>query len=254
MAPDPINPVLDDIYASGTVRDAVGNERPAFPTSLSHADGKTLYDLVRNENVQRSLEIGMALGVSSLFILQALRENGGVRHIAIDPFQREWFNNIGPLNVERAGFGDLFRFLPESSHTGLARLIGEGAHFDFIFIDGNHRFEHTLVDFFLSERLLRTGGHVMLHDPWLRSVRKAAAFILRNRADAFEPAAKYLDPPPSARSRALRLARFAWNHPLELATGLALAPYNHRNCFVFRKTADHDEQYFAEHWDDYRSF
>ena len=54
----------------------------------------------------------------------------------------------------------------------LTRLCAEGERIDFAFIDGNHRFDYTLVDFFYIDKMLRLGGHVAFDDLWIASVRK----------------------------------------------------------------------------------
>ena len=36
--------------------------------------------------------------------------------------------------------------------------------FDFIFIDGWHTFDYTLVDMFYADRLLRIGGYLLIDD------------------------------------------------------------------------------------------
>jgi hypothetical protein len=53
---------------------------------------------------------------------------------------------------------------------------------DFAFIDGWHTFDHTLVDFFLTDKILRKGGILALDDTNWDSVRKVSMFILRNRS------------------------------------------------------------------------
>jgi predicted O-methyltransferase YrrM len=68
----------------------------------------------------------------------------------------------------------------QSIHA-LSDLIRRGEKFDFIYIDGNHRFDDVIVDFYLSDQLLRLGGLIVLDDKWMPSVQTAASFILHNR-------------------------------------------------------------------------
>ena len=70
-----MHPLIESIYETKHVEDADGNRYEAFPASISYEDGMALYNVVRHGDAKRTLEVGMAFGVSSLFILQALDEN-----------------------------------------------------------------------------------------------------------------------------------------------------------------------------------
>jgi predicted O-methyltransferase YrrM len=248
------NPILRQIYEEGFVEERDGTRRDAFPVSLTRQDGVWQYDIVRETRVQRTLEIGMALGASSLFICQGLVDNGGGHHTAIDPFQEKWFDSIGALNVERAGYADMFRLIEQPSFRALPMLMEEDVRFDYVFIDGNHRFEHTLVDFFLAERLLDVGGYVVFHDPWLPAVRKVLAYLFQNRMDAFELDVRFARTPVSLPVGLAKLAGYAWKHPRDLGVAREFARKRFYNFCVFRKTADTDEEEFSRQWDQYRAF
>lgn len=140
-----------------------------------------LYNLVKKRRPARTLEIGMAYAASTLFICEALRENGGGRHIAMDPFQDSSYKNIGVLNLKRAGFDSVVTFYNEESHRVLPRLLEQGSRFDFAFIDGDHLFDSVLLDFYYVDKMLEQGGLVMFHDMDMPSVRKAVSFVLRNK-------------------------------------------------------------------------
>jgi Methyltransferase domain len=53
-------------------------------------------------------------------------------------------------------------------------------NFDFMYIDGNHKFDDVIVDFHLSDQLLRPGGLAVFDDMWMNSVRSATNFIVNN--------------------------------------------------------------------------
>ena len=58
--------------------------------------------------------------------------------------------------------------------------------FEFIFFDGNHRFDDALVDFTLSAEVCPLDGYVVLDDMWMPSIQRTASFIRRNREDFVE--------------------------------------------------------------------
>ena len=170
--------LLDRIYASGTVEDAAGGQHPAFPEAMPREHAEELSRVVRDEGASSTLETGMAYGVSTVAIASA---HSG-EHVAIDPHQRTSWRGVGLLNVERAGLDERVRLVEEPSEAALPRLAAEGLELDLALLDGLHLFDHTLVDFFHADRMLRVGGIVVFHDTWMPAVQQAASYVLTNRA------------------------------------------------------------------------
>jgi len=176
-----MNSVIDKIYDTGYVEDSEGNSVKAFPTSIDYGVGRALYEIVQRTKARNTLEIGMAYGLSALFICQAHHDNGEGRHTAVDPGERSYWKSIGLLNIQRASLEKNFRFYELPAHEILPQLLSQKEYFDLIFIDGAHLFDYTLVDFFYADKLLSSNGYVILHDLWMPSVRKVLAFVLRNK-------------------------------------------------------------------------
>lgn len=177
-----MNSVIKQIYSSGYVEDAQGNKLPHGSSPVTFETGQMLYDFIRAARPAATLEIGMAYGLSALFICQAHCDNGAGHHTSIDPFEQEVYKSIGLLNLERADLRSLLRFFNAPSHEVLPQFCTQGERFDFAFIDGSHFFDYVLVDFFYIDRLLDIGGHIAFDDLWMPGVRKAISFILRNRS------------------------------------------------------------------------
>lgn len=184
-----IHPLIDQIYETGKVQDAQGNAFDVYPHSVEPERGRRLYQTVRDSRATRTLEIGMAYGLSTLHICQALQDNGGGVHVAIDPFQHkgaadgshDHYRGVGVANVERAGFADMVTHIEEKSYLALPQLVNAEAQFDFVYIDGMHLFDYALVDFFYADALIEVGGHIAMDDLWMESQQWALAFILKNR-------------------------------------------------------------------------
>jgi predicted O-methyltransferase YrrM len=149
---------------------------PYRSTAISKAEAQFIHDLVGKLKPGATLEVGMGIGGSAVAILSA----SDAPHIAMDPLQHE-YENLGIRNVEKQGLAPRLRFLPEYSHAALPRLLAEGAKVDFAFIDGGHRFDDIFIDFYYVELLLNEGGHVLLHDAWMRSTQTVAAWVRRNK-------------------------------------------------------------------------
>jgi predicted O-methyltransferase YrrM len=191
-----------------------------------------LYDFVRLMKPGKTLETGMARGKSTLSICQAHRSNGAGCHIAIDPWQEEKFNSMGLANIERANLKDILRFYQGPSDEVLPQLCAQGEQIDFAFIDGNHRFQYTLLDFFYIDKMLNVGGHIAFDDLWLPAVRKVVSFILKNTPY------KLVRPPSNPNTpvgkRLLRLGRRILQNPLGRDWALKLVP---QNVAILQKTA-----------------
>jgi predicted O-methyltransferase YrrM len=176
-----MNTLIERIYQTGVVEDPDGGSVRPFPTSVSRVTGALLYDLVSKEGLHRTLEVGMAFGLSTLFICQAHRDKGLGSHTAIDPQQGSRYRGIGLSNVRKAGLEGHLTFHEAPSFEVLPALCRAEEVYDLAFIDGRHVFDYVLVDFFYIDKLLRVGGYVVFDDLWLPQVRKVISFVLRNR-------------------------------------------------------------------------
>jgi predicted O-methyltransferase YrrM len=178
--------VVDAIYARGSVDDADGDAVHLRPHSIGQAQGEALRDLAIAEGVERTIEVGLALGMSALFLCQAVLPRGG-RHVAVDPFQAESWNGAGLRTLREAGVEGIVEVIEEESQLALPRLVAEGREFDLGFVDGDHRFEGVFLDLYFMTRLVRPGGLVVVDDMWMPAVRTAVAYVEKNLGVTLEP-------------------------------------------------------------------
>jgi predicted O-methyltransferase YrrM len=174
--------LIERIYDTGKVEAADGTLLDAFPAALPRAHAEELARLVREHGSTRTLETGMAYGLSTLAIGAEHAARGDGSHVAIDPYQSSDWRGIGQLNVRRAGLSDRVRVIEARSDEALPRLRDEGLRIDFALIDGLHLFDATLVDFFHVDRMLDVDGVVVFHDTWMPAVARAVEFVVKNRA------------------------------------------------------------------------
>ncbi len=166
MTPDEINAILE-----------IPKEDTASPVKSSEA--RFIYDFLKEKQLKRTLETGFAYAKSASHIIAATDS----LHIACDPFQ-EKYQNLGLKNIEKLGMTDKLHFYPDFSHNILPALYKEkDKQFDFIFIDGDHKFDGELIDFYYADLLLVQNGYVLLHDTWMRSTRLLMSFIHHNRKE-----------------------------------------------------------------------
>ena len=168
--------VAKEIFASGYTF-AIDGARLPTSSHISLEEGSALHDLIRtNPSVTRTLEIGCAQGVSSLFICEALQDRPTALHNIIDPFQYRNWKGAGIAALQRANLHN-FRLIEERSEFALPELLKQGSVFDLVFIDGWHTLDHTLLDAFYAVRLLRIGGFLVIDDTEMPPIMKAVAYL-----------------------------------------------------------------------------
>jgi predicted O-methyltransferase YrrM len=185
-SPSAIEIMVDGIYARGSVDDDGGNAVSLRPHSIERGQGEALRDLAIAEGAERTIEVGLALGMSALFLCQAVLSRGG-RHVAVDPFQAESWNGAGLRTLREAGVEQLVEVIEDESQLALPRLVAEGREFDLAFVDGDHRFEGVFLDLYFMTRLVRPGGLVVVDDMWMPAVRTAVAYVEKNLGASLEP-------------------------------------------------------------------
>jgi len=207
-----MNPVLQEIVTSGLMVLPSG-ESIKVHSHIGTGSGRVIQRAIEVVKPNLACEVGLAYGISTLYILDAMREHGGGRLIGMDPAQhdRTWRGG-GLYNLQRAGFTDYYEFHEESSQRVLPRLAEAGTHIQFGFIDGWHTFDHTLVDFFYIDQMLDVGGVVVLDDIGYPGLRRLAHFIITNRDYEILD----FDPLPKTISWRSRLKRLFQNvlHPI----------------------------------------
>lgn len=145
-------------------------------TSVKKEEAKYIYKFLIENSIHRTLEIGLAFGRSAAYIISATDS----KHIAIDPFQIR-YQNAGIKNLQMLGFEERFILKADYSHNILPSLLKEDQKFDFIFIDGSHRFDGIFIDFYYSDLLLEKNGYILFHDSWMRTVQLVISYIKTNR-------------------------------------------------------------------------
>lgn len=187
-----MNSQLSNILATGVIVGASG-ESVKVHSAIPREEGLFLQDVIKRIRPKMSLEVGLAMGVSTLFICDALREVGAVKHVCVDPHQfgvpetdlfhsemRDGWTGLGMHVVGAAGFNDLVDLRNEPSHFALPKLLREGYKIEFAFIDGWHTFDYAMLDFFYVDKMLAPGGVVVFDDTLYPSVRKLCRYIVTN--------------------------------------------------------------------------
>ncbi|MCC6911888.1 MAG: class I SAM-dependent methyltransferase [Flavobacteriales bacterium] len=152
---------------------------------ISPEQGTWMYEVTLALKPTSILEVGMAYGFSSLYFLAALKRNGSGTLTSIDPFQHNPYTGVGVTHAlthaPKDASGTSFNLVEDRSDRAIVDLLRSGRRYDLIYIDGNHRFDDVLVDFYLCDQVCGLGGHIILDDMWMSSIKSVAEFIRMNR-------------------------------------------------------------------------
>ena len=173
-----MNEVLKEIFSTNTVKDESGKSIPVH-SHTGEEQGLFLQNLVKKIKPTSSVEVGLAYGISSLFILESLKELGNAdkSHVIFEPYPDEYWNNIGLLNIQRAGLEHLADFRKTFSSDGLIDLIKQNRSIQFAYIDSTKVFDILMADFFLINKILDIGGVIVFDDCAFPGIRKLVRYI-----------------------------------------------------------------------------
>ena len=138
--------------------------------------------LIEQNRLRVCLETGVAYGVSTIAICEALSRLDGDRKLfGVDPCQHTDYDGAAIAALKACGMDHLFELIEGPSHTMLPRLLERGVKLDLVFIDGWHTFDYTLIDVFYADKMLKPGGFLLMHDMQMPSKRKVASFLGTHR-------------------------------------------------------------------------
>ena len=143
-------------------------------SNIKMEEGNFISDTIQNNNFKNCLEVGMACGISALYILQ----NESAHLTSIDPFQSSQWKNTGIELIKSCKFSSRHTLIEKKSYEALPSLLGN--FYDFIFIDGFHTFDYTLIDFFYSDLILNINGIIIIDDALHEGVKKCITYIETN--------------------------------------------------------------------------
>ncbi len=166
---------LEEVFRTQKVWNNLGIQ-VSLDSNISEEEALLLYRAVRSLKPSRSVEVGLAKGISTLAILGALASIGAGHHVVIDPFQAN-YDDSGIEMVKRAGLNSFWQFHRKFAEEVIPTL----GSIQFAFIDASHLFDLTLMEFILIDKKLEVGGVVGFHDLWMPSLQSVFRYIMCNR-------------------------------------------------------------------------
>jgi len=168
--------ILERILATGTVEDEHGNVLPLRGNISAH-EGQRISACIGRYGIERTLEVGCAYGISSLYICDAISKQSNPHHVMIDPLESTRWHSVGVQNLRRSRF-TFWELIEQPSALALPSLLESGLKVQFALIDGWHTFDQVLLDFFYVDKLLEDGGIVAFDDVVMTAINRVVRYVL----------------------------------------------------------------------------
>ena len=99
-----MNHFIQNIFESGSVVGRSGKTHKLH-SAIDQKEGEFLFSIINSDpTICRTLEVGCAYGLSSLYICSATSERPDASHTIIDPFQNTQWDGVGIRNLDEVGF------------------------------------------------------------------------------------------------------------------------------------------------------
>jgi predicted O-methyltransferase YrrM len=144
---------------------------------IKRSEAEFLFNFLKKKKIKSTLEIGFAYGFSTAYIISATKSE----HFVIDPNQTSIYKKHGVKNIKALSLSKYLHPIEDKSYNALPCILKKNLRFDFIFIDGDHKFDNIFLDFYYSDLLLNTGGYIIFHDSWMRPIQLTTAWIINNK-------------------------------------------------------------------------
>jgi predicted O-methyltransferase YrrM len=152
----PVNEVIDESQKVEIVTTETFKEVARHEWNSEIEVGEFLAALVKMSKYKTILEIGVFEGETSQALIKSLPQGGQYVGIDINDYRTE------KTKLLMSKGGKSIDFILGNSHVELKKL--PTAHFDLIFVDGDHSWASILPEFRLVDKLVSQGGVIVYHD------------------------------------------------------------------------------------------
>lgn len=167
--------ILEEIYALNSIEDSNGERRPLHSHTFKD-QGLFIQEMFDLAKVKQSLEVGLAYGISTLWILEKHRQKQSApkSHIVIEPFP---WGNTALHNIKKEGLENFIEIKNELSDKVLTQLYLDKKNIQFAYVDTTKVFDVVLQDFYFIDKILDVNGIVIIDDCDTPGINKVVRFI-----------------------------------------------------------------------------
>jgi|SRR5690242_3398888 len=167
---------LEEIFRLGTMATGIEGERVLLNSHTPMEQGlfiQKIYDTIKPE---RSLEIGFAMGISTMFILEKCREykRNNKCHIVIEPYS---WGPAAMFNITKEGLDKYVDLRNELSDRILPQMYLDNERIQMAYVDTTKVFDTVLQDFYFIDKILDVGGVIIIDDATCGGVGTVVRFI-----------------------------------------------------------------------------
>lgn len=137
-----------------------------------------IHKLIMKSKPKRVFEFGLANGMSTMIMLNALNKVNGKVLYSNDPFQKEYWQNVGLYNVSQTKGNVKHVHVKKLSTDDFSEF--ETGFFDLILIDGAHDKISVTLDIVNTKRMLKVNGIMILDDVLHGKMSEAIAENIEN--------------------------------------------------------------------------
>ncbi|MGW9431488.1 O-methyltransferase [Streptomyces decoyicus] len=147
--------LLGELEKFGSTNDAATDDRSRKMLNITHDTGVFLALLVKASKAKNVLEIGTSNGYSTLWLADAVGENGSVTTIEKAPHKRA----MADRNFQRAGLSPRIQQIEDEAGCFIATC--DAGEYDFIFLDSDRG---QYADWWPSLQRILADGHLLVVD------------------------------------------------------------------------------------------
>lgn len=134
-----------------------------------------LMKLISYFNLKKGLEFGTCIGISASYQASRMDLNGESKFVTMEGIRSR--NELAIENFQKLGIRNVETHLG-AFDTTLSKVLANNSQFDYLFIDGDHRYKATVENFNKVLPYLQNGSIVVVDDiKWSKGMRKAWAEI-----------------------------------------------------------------------------
>lgn len=173
-----MNNYLTEILNSRKIEKNSAGETVELHSNTSMAQCLFIEDVFDKIKPKKSLEVGLAMGISAMCLLDKHKEAGNSEkcHIIIEPYNWE---NIAEHNIEKTGLLKYADIRYKKSDFVLTELFHTGHRIQLAYVDTTKVMDIVMQDFYFIDKILDVNGVIILDDcggSW-PGVQKVARFI-----------------------------------------------------------------------------
>ncbi len=168
--------LLEEIFEKGTIEINSNGERIELHSHTPKEQGVFLQNLYEKVNPVRSLEVGLALGISTLFILEKAREKlkTDKTHIVIEPLP---WGNAAIHNIQKEGLSGYVDIRNALSDVVIPAMYLNDERIQFAYVDTTKIFDTIMQDFYFIDKILDVGGVIVFDDASTGGISMVMRFI-----------------------------------------------------------------------------